>query len=246
MEIGDILQNKRGESFEILEKFTKDKYRHYCKIRFLDSGNIRNSREEHIKDGRVRNVKEVNLKIGDILSTNFNGDVEILEKLPLIDFEKFYKVKFLNTGYIDIFRGAQILKGNIRDLFLKKRCNIGYIGKSSLKISKELRKSIHLRWSKMMAKCYDVKDIDYNRYGGKGIKTSEEWLCFSTYLEDVLKLENFNEEKVINGTLQLDKDLKSDDNNKIYSKDTCCWLTAKENNADNMKKLKEAIKNEYV
>lgn len=73
----------------------------------------------------------------------------------------------------------------------------------------------------MKQRCYNSKDAAYLNYGGRGVRVCNSWL-------DDFKL--FFDWCINNGWqegLQLDKDIKG--NGLLYSPETCCFVTAKEN-----------------
>lgn len=99
----------------------------------------------------------------------------------------------------------------------------------------------------MIGRCYDPSDYNYRMYGKLGLTVDKKWFSLSNYIKDVKKLDGFNRDKVVSGQLQLDKDklqigkLKHE---KVYSNDTCCWLTPKENNPYNINHIKYTKKEE--
>lgn len=80
----------------------------------------------------------------------------------------------------------------------------------------------------MLSRCYRKKDRCYISYGGKGISVCKRWFSFKNFVEDVVLLDGYDDILVKKGLLALDKDKKSG-RNKIYSPDTCCWITLEEN-----------------
>ena len=72
----------------------------------------------------------------------------------------------------------------------------------------------------------------------KGIKVCDEWHCFETYIEDVVKIDGYDEIKVKNRELNLDKDILSDDSNRYYSLGTCIWVTSIDNNKEQLHRNK--------
>lgn len=68
----------------------------------------------------------------------------------------------------------------------------------------------------MMLRCYNIKDINYKNYGGRGIIVCQSWKeDFFNFLDDM-------------GRRSKGKTLDRKDNNKGYYKDNCRWATSKE------------------
>ena len=84
-------------------------------------------------------------------------------------------------------------------------------------------------WQKMLDRCCNENHIRHNAY--KNVSVCERWFCFDYFLEDVSKIEGWDETKFNNKKLELDKDLKQKDKKyKIYSLATCIWIDKKINN----------------
>jgi hypothetical protein len=167
-------------------------------------------------------MKESNIKVGDILESINYGYFMVIKKKS-----KIYTVKFLETDYITNVYYASISSRRIKDNLLPDICGIGCLGYANKKDNKKY----YITWRNMLYRCYDIKNKNYHQYGSKGIRVCERWLRFDYFLEDVKSIDGFNEEKVLSRELQLDKDIKQIGiDNKIYSKNTCCWVTSKNNN----------------
>jgi len=170
---------------------------------------------------------DTKLKIGDTFEFNY-GKYKVIDILN----EKYkngarkFKAQFINTGYEVTSTAWNIQTGRIRDHFYKSVANTGYLGNISHK------HFLYNRWRSMISRCYSENDKDYMRYGAKGIYVSDDWHCFENYVNDVVKLEGYDEEKVKNKELNLDKDILSDLDNRFYSKNTCKWVTTYENNKE--------------
>lgn len=106
-------------------------------------------------------------------------------------------------------------------------CNVGYRISAPTTEKNGSRKPYSV-WKNMLYRCYSKKDVAYDKYGGAGVKVSDEWHCFDTFRKDIENLPGFNEELFYKNKLQLDKDGLSG-LNKIYSKETCQWLSREEN-----------------
>jgi hypothetical protein len=73
-------------------------------------------------------------------------------------------------------------------------------------------------WKSMISRCEKPNDMNYFRYGARGIKVSDEWKDIHTFVKDM--------EPSYKKGLQLDRQ----NNNGNYCKDNCRWVTSKVNN----------------
>ena len=77
-------------------------------------------------------------------------------------------------------------------------------------------------WQNMLQRCFDEKfKQKYPTY--KDVTCSKEWLLMTTFIKDVSQMNGYDLEG-----WQLDKDILSK-GNKLYSKDTCCFVPAEVN-----------------
>jgi len=86
-------------------------------------------------------------------------------------------------------------------------------------------------YNNMIGRCYNYKHISYKNYGAKGITVCKEWID---------NYKNFLEWALSSGWkdgLRLDKDIKVK-GNKVYSPDTCLWVTPKENSRNTSRNVK--------
>ena len=65
-------------------------------------------------------------------------------------------------------------------------------------------------WQNMRRRCYDVKTINFNKYGGRGISVCDDWHDFINFYNDM-------------GERPKGMSLDRIDNNKGYYKDNCRW-----------------------
>ncbi|UNA01528.1 HNH homing endonuclease [Bacillus phage vB_BcgM] len=86
-------------------------------------------------------------------------------------------------------------------------------------------KSVH---RSMINRCYNPNSFGYTWYGAKGVTVCDEWLKLNGFIETIHTVEGFDIDKFSNGELELDKDSK-DATNKVYSPETCVFLSKLEN-----------------
>ena len=137
----------------------------------------------------------------------------------------YYVVEFLNTTTQVITTKTLIENGFVRDNFAPMVASVGYRGKTKLTCrSREYRV-----WHNMINRCYNPNSTEYVRYGNKGVLVDKRWHCFADFANDIKSIEGYDKHKFDNGAIYLDKDRKSS-HVKIYSKNTCTFLSSKENN----------------
>ena len=201
------------------------------------------------KDGLVY-IHRINIddKVGMIFDSSKCGKIKILSQNGKTNRNiKLYIAKFLNTGTLIQAQFSNIKNGNVIDPMAPLNHGIGYLGMDYIEYrnkDRDLYDVLKHRWSLMLARCYDKSNKRYFKYGGNNVTVSKRWYNFSKYYKDVITIKGFNRDRVIAGELQLDKDLLQKNlNSKIYSKDTCIWITRNEN--CKLRELERKIKCTY-
>lgn len=128
-------------------------------------------------------------------------------------------VQFTDTGSIRNANIDNIKAGKVKDLHSPSRYGVGYDGEF-VKVS--YWKKARDLWSNMLKRCYYEGDAK-GYYGS--VVVDARWHCFANFLEDLPKLEGFND-WLNNKGMQLDKDKSG---TKVYSVLTCIFLTEFEN-----------------
>lgn len=146
---------------------------------------------------------------------------------------KYFTVVFVDTGSIvSGIANKEIHSGKIRDPLARSMYHIGYLGSNYKDLKNtdlKLFNSLYQRWARMIDRCYNKDNKYYNLYGGSGITIDERWHNFSNFFTDAYTLPGFDRDLIIDGILTIDKDkYQTEFGLKIYSRETCCWLTKKE------------------
>jgi len=176
-----------------------------------------------IKLHRINNFS--NIKVGNIYSTNQNGYFKIIKIL-----KNKYIIKFLSTGYIKTTKLSKIKSGVLKDKYKPIAFSIGYYGDLKT-LDKKLSRELYCRWRNMLSRCYNENNAYYKLYGGNNVYVSDRWHNFSNFFEDVQLLNGWDRTRFMKKMITLDKDkLQQNSIKKVYSKDTCCWLSIKEQN----------------
>jgi thymidylate synthase len=135
---------------------------------------------------------------------------------------KFCDVYFPDTATMRVgVRYDQAVKGATKNTFKPIVCGVGFLGNASMKDNRKL----YITWQRMLERCYDKRHPAYKTYGGAGIRVQGRWHCFENFLEDVIKLPNWELKKNNWDGFCLDKDYYG---GQIYSKDSCVWLSTQE------------------
>lgn len=161
------------------------------------------------------------LKIGSFYESNQCGRVEILNQVS----DRYYSIKFENTGTIINSREDAIKNGCIRDPYAPLKCGVGCIGNIS---TKGKYKPYYDVWQSMIDCCYNPNNKNALSY--KNVTVCDEWLTFENFYNDCHNIDGFNQEKFDSRDIVLDKDKKQrHKKEKIYSVETCTWISLNEN-----------------
>lgn len=233
------IKNSPFGKFEVHDEFIKTRTgkkevstRKY-KCVFQETGFVTYARTTDIATLSVRDyLYPVKDWLNVILMSNQDGPIKVLPEVYYNEKLKrsTYKVMFLNTGNTRFFTKKEIGTGKIKDIYKKRIYGVACIGN----VSKKNNYKLYAIWYQMIKRCYDKNSKNYKRYGARGITVSDEWLCFENFIKTIEKVPNFDLDKIgqSRDSLHLDKDLlQINSENKVYSKETCIFLT----NLDNIK-----------
>ena len=156
---------------------------------------------------------------GEILESKNYKKYKILGKTKKVS---KYLIEFLDTGFQTLVTANRFKDGLVKDLYRPMGKLKGYNGRGPHKESENNKDTKeYVLWISILKRCSILKE----QY--KNPEVSEEWLCFQNFAEDIKKLENYESWK--NSTnYHLDKDILSKDN-RLYSKETCLFITQQEN-----------------
>lgn len=160
------------------------------------------------------------IKIGSLYQSTQCGLVKVIQKGTR---PNCHIVQFANTGTIKEFRDYTIVNGCIRDPYARLVCGVACTG--NLK-TKGKYKPYYSIWHDMINRCYNPKNKRYN----PNVTVINDWLVFENFYHDCKNIEGFNAKLIESGELVLDKDAKQRfQPTKVYSADTCKWISKAEN-----------------
>lgn len=211
-----------------------------------------------VRDEKGRFTKQEDLlKIGDILDSFQYGKFEVIDKLHyIVDNSglhepdvgiKYFIIRFLETGYITCASCDNILKGSVKDVMLPKISGVGYLG-ADIPARSPQYDIFYRIWIKMIKRCYDPKDPEYNSYGAIGISVDIKWHSFINFYNDIKFLYNYDKKLLYPSVYHLDKDyiqFNIPKSKRIYSKDTCMFLSKFDNSQIRNKEIALELGNKY-
>tara|TARA_R110000782_G_C14664445_1_gene398246 strand:- start:48 stop:680 length:633 start_codon:yes stop_codon:yes gene_type:complete len=122
------------------------------------------------------------------------------------------------SGYLSKATRNQIKTGKVKDRFKRTYCNVGFVGGIEFKTKGKSSKAYY-RWRHMILRCYDESTQD-SMPTYKGCSVCDEWHNYQNYAKWFA--DNF-----IQG-FDVDKDILVN-GNKIYSPETCKFVSHQEN-----------------
>ena len=176
--------------------------------------------------------------IGKIFKNNEGLEFKVNKFLHKEKTSYYFEVQFIESGSIRKAIKWNIINGAVRDNYHRNIFGIACKGNVS-SIEPLFNKLAFKRWYAMLERCYYEKAIGYKAYGARGVTVNSRWLVFENYLEDIRKIDGFDEELYLKGEIQLDKDILYE-GNKEYSFDKCIFVdkfTNKSNKPTEMRKF---------
>lgn len=169
--------------------------------------------------------------VGSIHETRDFGLVEVVEYVNAFK----VKVRFIDTGFEVWGLAGNIRNGSLKDKIKPTVYGIGFFGEGKHSSTKKGRPNKAYKvWQSMLQRCYDPA-FHARRPTYIGCSVCKEWESFQVFAD-------WFEENYPNdgGCYQLDKDIIKE-GNRIYSPETCKFVTLKENTAKAASKPREFI-----
>lgn len=163
------------------------------------------------------------MQVGTVFDSNGYGKYEIIYYGGYND----VRIRFLDTGYETIARSYNVRVGAVRDSIRPIFKGVGYMGEGPYKSRKNNTILPEYKtWGHMLERCYPSTDDQKQKYKAySNCIVCEEWHNFQNFAEWYYKTYPKD-----GNVWHLDKDkLAKGGKIKIYSPETCCWLTQKEN-----------------
>lgn len=101
-------------------------------------------------------------------------------------------------------------------------------------VENEWNKKVYKKWKSMLERCYSEK-VHKREPTYIDCSVCDRWLLLSNFVEDVTKIDGYDEEEFLSGKLCLDKDIKSNGKNKEYSLENCVFVNKRENSKQMLK-----------
>lgn len=165
-------------------------------------------------------MESFDLVVGRIYPTKINGDLKIIEKLP----NSRFMIQFVDTGYTKNVQSKDIKCQSIKDILRPSRFGVGYLGQGYYKFrtnGKENKCSV--TWKSMLERCYCPKYLAVTPTY-KDCTVCDEWHNYQNFAKWFY--DNYPEDDQEDYHLDKDSIVKG---NKLYSPDTCTFLTKYDN-----------------
>lgn len=158
--------------------------------------------------GSIISKKKTKYTVGMVLFNPTFGFYTIKNRLG----DDRILVKFIRTGTEKECSLSSLSVNNVKDPLCPIVCGVGFIGYEASNLENISEKTSYIKWNAMIERCYG--NSNPNPY--KNCIVSKEWHNYSNF-------KKWYDENYIEGW-EIDKDLFSQPNKKIYSAQTCCFL----------------------
>jgi len=131
-----------------------------------------------------------------------------------------YEIAF-DSGYRTEMTAQDIWRGKIKDWGSPSIYGVGIVG---WRVPRPTKHQLYSTWHGMLERCCKC------RPGYEDVTVCDRWFRFDQFVEDAEKLPGYDANRLDELTIDKDK-LGSKTGPRIYSPETCCWLTVAEQNA---------------
>ena len=224
--------NSNGD-FIIISPVFKYNNRKCVKIKFIKTGTEKIARLDAVTNGAVSD-ELYDIDFEKIYYSNLYGPFKIIEFAGRDkNGRKLVKIRFLKTRNEKIITYKAAKLGYAVDDLAVFKCPLD----ASILPVNEHNELIYRTsknvWKEMINRCTNPNCKSYNTYGKLGVSVDESWMDFNTFFNDIKTLPQY--EKYYNRPFeyQLDKDYLQqniDKNSRIYSKNSCMFLSKYDNN----------------
>lgn len=143
-----------------------------------------------------------------------------------------FEVVFSESGYVAHgVTSGHIRSGEVKDYFSPSVFGVGCLGYAFGYAKRKESRRLYYTWRNMIRRCYDANYSKYHWYGEQRVTVCERWHRLDHFIEDVIKLPGYDQAKFERNEIELDKDLLGCES-KVYSPETCCFLSHSENNKE--------------
>lgn len=223
-----IYQSKFDGPYKIIEEIKSDDKKHRkVLIQFLETGNVQEAKLDKADKGSISDRLKHTPDFDKEYQSNTSGPYKILE---ILDERKAGKIvasiMFLETGTVRDVQLTCALNGQVRDPYRVSVCGFGITGENDTKTRE------YETWHSMVTRCYNQNAANYHLYGAKGVTVCERWRYYDNFLIDITTLPGYDLWKQYPGKYALDKDMRQmnvPEYLKVYSPDTCCFISIVEN-----------------
>lgn len=162
----------------------------------------------------------MSLSVGDTFTSNSGLEFQI----ERVENYRSIFVKFTATGYRAKAATSDILRGKVRDRMHPSMYGVGYDtgGRHKTRSGNKVFSKPYLTWKNMLNRCYGNAEREKLK-SYDDCTVDPIWHNFQNFAEWF----EMNYPKT-NGDWQLDKDKLSGES-KVYSANTCCFISRKEN-----------------
>lgn len=231
--IGYKSNNNAGEPFEVTDFIDRIDGALLYKVRFINTGSEKVFSKSAITRGKIKDPIYTEGFIGYKGTNNQGENFEVISFGDIINNHRTYNVKFEYTGYIKSFLRRYILNGQIKDPYYPSIYGVACCGNQRTQNYNSTNDLPEYKiWRGMISRCYNAENKSYNRYGGKGVGVCERWLCYEYFYQDLPQIPGYSMWKMYPNIYRLDKDTLQqnvDDCNKVYSPETCMFISARDN-----------------